>query len=221
MYSPDRTREQVAPRPLRERTVTTDVIVSHVTLTSREVALHLKQQWRFLHVASGQVRVGKEPVASFDKRGGTVRLTPLASRDAVRWIAWAIQEICPDAEAIDEEADPPRITEAPMSAEEVQQVARSIVADRRAEIAREADPSGGGHEATALVTYLVEQEKLEIDGPIVPIVRAVVPLLQDVDESVGAKLEDVLLDLDEVGELYADADELTKVVMNNDHVFDR
>lgn len=199
----------------------TDVVVSHVTLTSREVALHLRQRWRFIHVAGGEIRIGREPIASFDKRGGTVRLTPVGPREAVRWLAWAIQEICPDAEAHDDEADPPAIADAPMTAEEVQKLAESIVAERRAAIAREADPSGGGHEAVALVSYLVEKEKLEVDGALVPVVAAVVPVLREVDEEVGSKLEDVLLDLDEVGELYADADELTKIVMNNDHVFDR
>jgi hypothetical protein len=51
-----------------------------------------------------------------------------------------------------------------------------------------------------------------------PVAREVMKVLQKVDDTVGARLEDVILDLDEVDELYADGEQLTKIVLNNDHV---
>lgn len=194
------------------------MIVSYVTFSAQELRLRLTQRWRFLVVERGQVRIADEHIADFAKRGPTVTLTPIGPREIVRWVAWAVQEICPDAEAHDGEE---RIAEAPMSDEEAEKAARSLVAARNAAIAKEADPSGGAHEAVALITYLVKKKQLELAGPVAAVARAVYPLLKDIDETIGAKLEDALLDLDEVEELYLGADELTKLIQNNDHIFDR
>lgn len=200
--------------------MSSDIVVYHVTFSSQELGPRLEHQWRFLTVDKGQVSIADEPIAAITKRGGTVTLAPLGPREAVRWVAWAIQEICPGAEAEDPEASPSRIQQAPMAAEEVEALAGGIVAARRDAIAKEADPSGGAHEAVALVSYLVKRELLELDGPMAPVAREVMKVLQDVDDTVGARLEDVLLDLDEVDELYADGDQLTKIVLHNDHVLD-
>lgn len=198
--------------------MSSDVIVSHVTFSSQELALRLNQQWRFLEVDRGKVSIHGEPIAEFVKRGPSVLLTPLGGRESVRWVAWAIQSICPDSEASDGQA---RIVDEPMSPDDVEKAAHDVVAARQAALAKEADPSGGAQEAVALVTYLVKRGLLELCGPIAAVVRAVAPVLRDVDETVGNKLEDVLLDLDEVDELFAAADELTKLIHNNDHIFDR
>ena len=87
---------------------------------------------------------------------------------------------------------------------------------RNAAIAKEADPEGRAHPAVALVNYLVKRELLELGGSPVPVVRAIFKLLQEPGEDVGSQLEDALLDLDEVEELYADTDQLTKIVLAND-----
>ena len=201
--------------------MSSDVIVSYVTFSSHELALRLSQRWRFLVVEQGKVCLAGEQVAAFDKRGGTVRLTPTGPRSCSRWVAWAIQEICPDAEALDDQADPQRISEEPMTAEEAQEAARSVVTARITAIAKEADPGGGAQEAAVLVTYLVKRGLLELAGSTAAVVRAVMPLLHEADDTIGAKLEDVLLDLDEVDELFGEADDLTRLVLNNDHIFDR
>ena len=201
--------------------VSSDVIVSHVTFSSHELALRLTQKWRFLVIEGGKVHIAGEAVATFDKRGGTVRLTPTGPRECSRWVAWAIQEICLGAEAVDDQADPPRISEPPLTAEEVQEAAQRVVKERLAAIAKEADPAGGAQEAAVLISYLVKRGLLELAGPIAVVVRAVMPLLHEADDTIGKKLEDVLLDLDEVDELFGEADDLTKLVLNNDHIFDR
>jgi hypothetical protein len=201
--------------------VPSDVIVSNVTFSFQELGPRLGQQWSFIDIEEGKVRVHGEPLARIDKRGARVALTPIGPREAVRWLAWAIQSICPDAEASDEEAEPARIGEEPMTAEALEKVAKDIVAARLDAIAKEAAPDGGAHEAVALVTYLVDRGLLELAGPAASVARAVMPLLQDVDGEIGSRLEDALLDLDEVDELFADADELAKVVRNNAHIFDR
>lgn len=198
--------------------MSTDVIVNHVSHSSQELTLRLNHRWRFLVIERGKVRIADEHVADFKKRGPTVILTPVGPRECVRWVAWAVQEINAEAEAFDGEE---RITEAPMSDEEVEKAARDIVAQRHAAIAKEADPSGGAHEAVALVTYLVKRKLLELCGPTAAVARAVYPVLANIDENVGSKLEDVLLDLDEVEELFAEPEELTKLIQNNDHIFDR
>lgn len=195
-------------------------MVHDVTFSSQELVLRLNQRWRFLSVRDGQVRIVNEPVAAFEKRGAKVTLKPIGPREAVRWIAWAIQEICPGAEAADDDVEPPTIAEAPMDDEEVQKVARDIVAQRHSAIAREADPNGGAHEAVALVSYLVKRGHLEVSGSVASVARAVMPCLDEVDDTIGERLEDVLLDLDDVEELYAEADEMTKLVLRNDHVLD-
>lgn len=200
--------------------MSTDVIVSFVTFSSQELTLRLNQRWSFLSIEKGQVCMFGEPIADFDKRGGSVRLQPLGPRELARWAAWALQDICPDAEANDEEADPSRIVDEPMTVEEVERMARGIDAARRAAIAKEADPSGGGHQAVALVLYLVKRELLELTGSTAAVAGALVPLLQDVDDKIGTKLEDALLDLDDVDELFADADELGKIVQENRHLLD-
>lgn len=199
--------------------MSTDIVISPVTFASQELALRLEQRWRFVVIDAGKVLVHGEPFATFDKRGGRVVLSPLGSREVVRWVAWAIQSICPEAQAIDEEASPSGITEEPMSADDLAKTVSGILAARNDAIAKEADPSGNAHEAVALVTYLVKRELLELSGPVAAVVRAIVPALRDVDEEVGARLEEVLLDLDEVEELFAGAEELTKIVTNNDHIF--
>ena len=108
-----------------------------------------------------------------------------------------------------------------MSPEEAEKKAKSIVGARLAAIAKEADPEGRAQEAVALVMYLVKRELLELCGSPASVARAVFPLLQDeIDESIGSKLEDVLLELDEVEELYAETEQLSKIVRNNDHIFD-
>jgi hypothetical protein len=201
--------------------VSSDVIVSHVTFSLQELALRLNQKWRFLVVEKGKASIHGEVVAEFAKRGPTVLLTPTGPREPVRWVAWAVQSICPDSEASDDEASPPRIRDEPMSPDDVEKMARDIVAARHAAIAKEADPSGGAHEAVALVMYLVEKGRLELCGPMAAVARAIFPLLKDVDEAIGTKLEDALLDVDEVDELFADAEELTKIVQTNQHIFDR
>jgi len=195
-------------------------MVHDVTFSSQELVLRLNQRWRFLSVRDGQVRIVNEPIAAFEKRGAKVTLKPIGPREAVRWVAWAVQEICPGAEAADDDADPPTIGEAPLTDEEVQQVARDIVAQRHAVIAKEADPGGGAHEAVALVSYLVKRGHLEVCGSTAVVARAVMGCLQEVDDTIGQRLEDVLLDLDDVEELYAEADEMTKLVLRNDHVLD-
>ncbi len=108
-----------------------------------------------------------------------------------------------------------------MTTEQVQKQAHGIVAARLAAIAKEADPEGRAQEAVTLVTYLVKKGRLELCGSVAAVARAVFPIMQDVDNEVGQKLEDALLDLDEVDELFADAEELTKLVHANDHIFDR
>jgi hypothetical protein len=50
--------------------------------------------------------------------------------------------------------------------------------------------------------------------------RAILPLLKDVDDTIGEKLEDVLLDVDEVDELFADAEQLAKIVSRNAHILE-
>jgi len=107
-----------------------------------------------------------------------------------------------------------------MAVDEVEKMARGIEAARRTAIAKEADPAGGAHEAVALVLYLVKKEKLELAGPPAAVARAIFPLLRDVDATIGDKLEDALLDLDEVDELYADASELATIVQQNRHIFE-
>jgi hypothetical protein len=199
--------------------VTTNVVISPVTFASQELGLRLNHRWRFVTIEEGKVLVHGEPFATFTKQGGRVTLGAIGSRDVVRWIAWAIQTICPEAEAIDEEASPPRIVDEPMSSDEVEKTVLDGVARRHDAIAKEADPSGNAHEAVALVTHLVKRGLLELAGPIAPVVRAVAPVLREVDEDIGTRLEDVLVDLDEVEELYADADQLSKIVSNNDHIF--
>jgi hypothetical protein len=201
--------------------VSSDVIVSHVTFSAQELGLRLNQNWEFLTIERGQVFIHEEPIADFEKRGPSVFLTPIGPREAVRWIAWAIQSICPDSEANDEDADPSRITDEPMPADDAEKTASDIVGARLAAIAKEADPAGGAHQAVVLVTYLVKKELLELCGPTAAVARAVFPLLTDVDDTIGSKLEDVLLDLDEVDELFADAEQLTKLIQANDHIFDR
>lgn len=199
----------------------TDVDVANVTFSFQELGPRLEQRWSFVSVAEGRVRIAGEPIARIEKRGPRVTLIPVGPREPVRWIAWAIQAICPDAEANDEEAEPSRIAEEPMTEEEVQEAARSLAAARLDAIAKEAAPSGGGHEAVALITYLVDRGLLELAGPVAPVARAVVPLLEKVDDQIGTKLEDVLLDLDEVDELFGDADELRKIVADSAHIFNR
>jgi len=201
--------------------VSSDIVVNHVTFSSRELGPRLSQRWRFVSIEGGKVLLADEPMATFGKRGGTVTLSPIGPRDAVRWVAWAITEICPEAEAHDEEASPSRITEAPMTDDEVVKLAEDVVLSRNDAIAKEADPSGGAHEAVALVTHLVKRGLLELGGSTAAVARAVMPLLLEVDDGIGARLEDALLDLDEVEELYADGDQLTKIVQNNDHIFGR
>jgi hypothetical protein len=201
--------------------VSTDLIVSHVTFSAQELVLRLNQKWGFLAISRGKVHIHDEPIAEFEKRGPTVSLTPTGPREAVRWVAWAIQEICPDAEASDPEVDPPRISEAPMSDEEAEKAVKTLVGARLAAIAKEADPEGRAHEAVALVTYLEKRKLLELCGPVAAVARAVFPLLQNVDDTVGSQLEDVLLDLDEVDELFAEAEQLTKIILANDHIFGR
>ena len=107
-----------------------------------------------------------------------------------------------------------------MTVEEVEKMALGIEAARRSAIAKEADPAGGAHEAVALVLYLVKTEKLELGGSTAMVARAIFPLLQEVDDGIGGKLEDALLDLDEVEELYADGDELSEIIRQNRHIFD-
>lgn len=199
--------------------MTTDLVVSPVTFASAELALRLNQRWRFVVIEDGKVLVHGEPFATFTKRGGRVSLGPLGSRDVVRWVAWAIGDLCPEAEAIDEEASPARIADEPMSADEVEKVVQGRVALRNDAIAKEADPTGNAHEAVALVTYLVKRGLLELSGPIAAVVRAVAPVLRDVDEDIGIRLEDALVDLDEVDEVFADADQLAKIVNQNEHIF--
>ncbi len=201
--------------------MSSDIIVSHVTFSAQELALRLKHEWRFLVVERGKVLIHGELIAGFDKRGARVTLSPHGPRELVRWVAWALQSICPGAQADDDEADPSSISSEPMPSDDAEKMARDIVANRHAAIAKEADPSGGAHEAVALVTYLVQRKLLELNGPMAEVVRAVFPLLKDIDDDIGAKLEDVLLEVDEVDELFADADELTKLVHNNDHIFRR
>lgn len=203
--------------------VTSDVTVSHVTFSAQELVLRLNQHWSFLVIDNGQVRVHGEPLAHFAKRGPRVVLTPMGPREVVRWIAWAIQSICPDAEAEDPDASPSRITDEPLTAEAVEQAARDIMAARLVAIAKEADPAGGAHQAVVLVTYLVKKGLLDLAGPTASVARAIAPLLnaREVDDTIGTKLEDLLLDLDEVDELYADADELSRIVHRSDHIFDR
>ena len=192
-----------------------------VTFTSRELGLRLNQKWSFVSIRGGEVRIHDELIAKFDKRGGKVVLSPAGPRELVRWVAWAIQDLCPDSEAQDDEATPSDIKEAPMSPEEAEKKAKSIVGARLAAIAKEADPDGRAQEAVALVMYLVKRELLELCGSPASVARAVFPLLQDeIDESIGSKLEDVLLELDEVEELYAETEQLSKIVRNNDHIFD-
>ncbi len=200
--------------------VPSDVIVAHVTFSAQELGLRLNQRWDFLTIERGKARLHGELVAEFDKRGPRVLLSPRGPRELARWIAWAIQEICPEAEALDDEATPPRIVDEPMTIEDVEKKARGMVSARLAAIAKEADPDGRAQEAVALVTYLVKRGRLELCGPVAAVARAVFPLMQQVDDTIGAKLEDVLLDLDEVDELFADADELTKLIHANDHIFD-
>lgn len=199
--------------------VSSEIIVSHVTFSAQELALRLNQRWRFLVIEKNKASLHGEPIAEFDKRGGRVTLSPTGPRELVRWVAWAIQDICPDSEASDEAATPSAIPDEPMTVEEVEKAAKDIVGGRHAAIAKEADPAGGAHEAVALVTYLVKRGLLELCGPTAMVARAVFPLLQEVDETIGARLEDVLLELDEVDELFAEADELTKIVLDNEHIF--
>ena len=201
--------------------MSSDVLVQFVTFTSRELGLRLNQKWSFVSIRGGEVRIHDELIAKFDKRGGKVVLSPAGPRELVRWVAWAIQDLCPDSEAQDDEATPSDIKEAPMSPEEAEKKAKSIVGARLAAIAKEADPDGRAQEAVALVMYLVKRELLELCGSPASVARAVFPLLQDeIDESIGSKLEDVLLELDEVEELYAETELLSKIVRNNDHIFD-
>lgn len=201
--------------------MSSDVIVSLVTYSAQELVLRLNQKWSFLVIERGEVLIHGEPIAGFDKRGARVMLSPRGPREAVRWVAWAIQAICPDAEASDEEATPSRIVDEPMTTEAVENTARDIVVARLAAIAKEADPEGRAHEAVALVMYLVKRGLLELCGPPAAVARAIFPLLQDVDDTIGSKLEDVLLELDEVDELFGDADELTRLIKDNNHIFDR
>ena len=196
-----------------------DIVVHHVTFSSQELVLRLTQQWRFLVVESGQVRVFDEPIAEFEKRGARVKLTPIGPRDLVRWVAWAIQSICPGAEAEDLQAEPSTFAEAPMTDEDVETTARKMVSSRLDALAKEADPAGGAHEAVALVLYLVKRELLEVTGSVAVVARAVAPLLREVDDTIGSKLEDVLLDLDDVDELFAEPDELTQIVTDSRHIF--
>lgn len=198
-----------------------DVVVSNVTFSFQELGLRLQHRWPFLSVEEGQARIGAEPIARIDKRGARVTLQPIGPREAVRWVAWAIQDICPDAEASDEEASPSTIGEEPMSEEAVQEAVKAIAAARLDAIAKQVAPSGGAHEAVALVTYLVDRGLLELVGPVAEVAAPVVPLLANVDDEIGTKLEDTLLDLDEVDELFADADQLAKIVLENAHIFDR
>ena len=195
-----------------------DIVVSFVTFSSQELSLRLSQRWRFVAVERGQVHLFGEPIADIDKRGPTVRLRPHGPRELSRWVAWAIQTICPDSQATDDQADPPEIVDEPISEDELEKVARGIVGARRAAIAKEADPEGGAYEAVALVLYLVDQKLLEVGGSTALVARAVAPVLQDIDETVGAKLEDVLLEHDDVEELFAEAEELAAIVRENRHI---
>lgn len=201
--------------------VSSEIIVSQVTFSSQELALRLNQNWRFLSLKKGQLCIDDEAVAAFEKRGANVWLRPIARRDYVRWTAWAIQSICPGAEARDEEAEEPLIAEEPIGDEEAAKAGQAIVAARLGAIAKEADAEGRAYQAVVLLTYLVKKELLEVGGPMAAVAKAVFPLLEDVKEGIGAKLEDVLLDLDEVEELYADGEQLEKIVLNSDHIFDR
>lgn len=201
--------------------MSSNVIVSHVTFSAQELGPRLNQRWSFLVIERGKVRIHNEPIADFDKRGARVSLSPVGPRELVRWVAWAIQTICPDSEAVDEDASPPRIIDEPMSAEDAEKMARNIVASRHDAIAKEADPEGRAHEAVALVTYLVKRGLLELCGPTAAVARAIFPLLQNIDDTIGSKLEDAFLELDEVEELFAETDQLTKIVLNNDHIFNR
>ena len=193
-----------------------DVLVMHVTFSSQELALRLNQAWRFVTVRGGKVLIEDEPVATIDKRGARVTLSPLGPREPVLWVAWALQSICPGSEAMDGET---RVVDEPMTPDEAEKAGRAIRLARYDAIAKEAVPEGGGHEAVALVTYLVKQGHLELAGSTASVVRAIFPLLREVDENVGAKLEDALLDLDEVDELFAEAEQLTKIVMSSEHIF--
>jgi hypothetical protein len=201
--------------------VSSDIVVHHVTYSSQELTLRVTQRWRFLVIDQRKVLIHGEPIAGFAKRGARVTLTPIGPRELVRWVGWAIADICPGAEAVDDEAEPPVISEAPMSDEEAEKAAKEIVGARHAAIAKEADPEGGAHEAVALISYLVDKGHLELAGPMAPVARAIFPILSKVDDTIGSRLEDVLLELDEVDELFADADVITKIVLANDHIFDR
>ena len=103
--------------------------------------------------------------------------------------------------------------------EELVAMTHGLVNARHAAIAKAADPEGRATEAVALITYLQRRGWLELCGSPAAVARAVFPLLQQVDGTIGTQLEDVLLDLDEVDELFADADQLTKVIHNNEHIF--
>ena len=196
-----------------------DVIVSHVTFSSQELGLRLNHKWSFVEIARGKVRIHDEHIADIDKRGARVTLKPVGARESVRWVAWAIQDICPGAEASDDEAEPARIVEQPMTVEELVAMTHGLVNARHAAIAKAADPEGRATEAVALITYLQRRGWLELCGSPAAVARAVFPLLQQIDGTIGTQLEDVLLDLDEVDELFADADQLAKVIHNNEHIF--
>jgi hypothetical protein len=200
--------------------VSSDLIVSNVTFSSQELGPRLNHRWSFLAIDEGKVSIHDEPIARFDKRGARVTLGPVGPRDAVRWIAWAIQDLCPDAEANDPDAEPSRIVKEPMSAEAVEKLVQDIVGARLDAVAKEVAPAGGAHEAVALVTYLVKRGLLELAGPPAPVARAILPLLLNVDDTIGDKLEDVLLDVAEVDELFADAEQLGKIVSRNAHILE-
>ncbi len=82
----------------RGRSVSSDVIVAYVTFSAQELGLRLNQRWDFVAIEKGEVRIHGELVAKFDKRGPRVLLSPHGSRELARWVAWAIQAICPDSE---------------------------------------------------------------------------------------------------------------------------
>ncbi len=184
--------------------------------------MRLTHRWPFLTIERGEVFIHGEAVGYFDKRGPTVLLSAGGQRmRLLRWVGWAIQEICPDAQAEVPSEDNATIGEEPEPVEDIERAALGLREARFIAIAKEADPSGGAREAVKLVTYLVERELLEVTGSVAQVAKAVAPLLDEVDDSLGQRLEDVLLDLDDVDELFAEAAQLSKIVENNDHILNR
>lgn len=198
-----------------------DVVVHHVTYTARELGMRLTHRWRFLSVEEGEVLIHGERVAQLDKRGPRVQLYRGIRPDLVRWVGWAIQEICPGAEAEDPNAGDEAIKKPPLADDDVEGLVLGMREARLEAIAKAADPSGGAREAVGLVTYLIERGRLEVSGSVANVARAVAPLLVHVTEDIGSQLEEALLEVDDVDELFADAEELRRVVENNEHIFNR